>query len=95
MATTAQPTPTNTFVDTYQEVTDAVSKALEEGTIIWQCSWNQVGLPKNIATNVNYRGWNLFLLNFHAMIKDYHTPYYNVALLSGSWTSVGWFPIAV
>ncbi|MBL4678823.1 MAG: DUF1738 domain-containing protein [Mucilaginibacter sp.] len=77
MATTAQANPqTNTFVDTYQEVTDAVIKALEEGTIIWQCPWNQVGLPKNITTNINYRGWNLFLLNFHAMIKGYPTPYY-------------------
>lgn len=77
MATTAQqPTQTNTFVDTYQEVTDAVIKALEDGTIIWQCPWNQVGLPKNITTNVNYRGWNLFLLNFHSMIKGYPTPYY-------------------
>jgi antirestriction protein ArdC len=77
MATTAQTTtPTNTFVDTYQEVTDAVIKALEEGTVIWQCPWNQVGLPKNITTDVNYRGWNLFLLNFHSMIKGYPTPYY-------------------
>ncbi|TWR25258.1 DUF1738 domain-containing protein [Mucilaginibacter pallidiroseus] len=77
MATTAQSTTqSNTFVDTYQEVTDAVIKALEEGTVIWQCPWNQVGLPKNITTNVNYRGWNLFLLNFHAMIKGYPTPYY-------------------
>jgi antirestriction protein ArdC len=77
MATTAQATQsTNTFSDTYQEVTDAVIKALEEGTVIWQCPWNQVGLPKNITTNVNYRGWNLFLLNFHATIKEYPTPYY-------------------
>ncbi|WP_374950255.1 ArdC-like ssDNA-binding domain-containing protein [Mucilaginibacter sp.] len=77
MATTTQPTaPTNTFVDTYQEVTDAVIKALEEGTVIWQCPWNQVGLPKNITTNINYRGWNLFLLNFHSSIKGYPTPYY-------------------
>jgi antirestriction protein ArdC len=77
MATTAQaPQQTNTFTDTYQEVTDAVIKALEEGTVIWQCPWNQVGLPKNITTNVNYRGWNLFLLNFHATIKEYPTPYY-------------------
>lgn len=77
MATTTQtPAPTSTFVDTYQEVTDAVIKALEEGTVIWQCPWNQVGLPKNITTNVNYRGWNLFLLNFHSMIKGYATPYY-------------------
>ncbi|WP_165852107.1 ArdC family protein [Mucilaginibacter terrenus] len=78
MATTAQQltTTNNTFVDTYQEVTDAVIKALEEGTVIWQCPWNQVGLPKNITSNVNYRGWNLFLLNFHTIMKGYPTPYY-------------------
>jgi antirestriction protein ArdC len=37
MATTTAPVETTTFLDTYQEVTDAVIKALEEGTIIWQC----------------------------------------------------------
>jgi antirestriction protein ArdC len=76
MATTAQATQTTNFVDTYQEVTDAVINALEEGTVIWQCPWNQVGLPKNITSNITYRGWNLFLLNFHSMIKGYPTPYY-------------------
>ncbi|OOQ61355.1 ArdC family protein [Mucilaginibacter pedocola] len=75
MATSTSSEPV-TFKDTYQEVTDAVIRALEEGTVIWQCPWNQVGLPKNITTNVNYRGWNIFLLNFHSTIKGYPTPYY-------------------
>jgi antirestriction protein ArdC len=47
MATTARSNNV-TFKDTYQEVTDTVIKALEEGTVIWQSSWNDAGLPKNI-----------------------------------------------
>ncbi|WP_462265133.1 ArdC family protein [Mucilaginibacter sp.] len=67
---------TATYKDTYQEGTDAVIKALEEGTVIWQCSWNQAGLPKNITTGIEYRGWNIFWLNFHTMLNGYATPYY-------------------
>jgi antirestriction protein ArdC len=65
-----------TFKDTYQEVTDTVIKALEEGTVIWQSSWNDAGLPKNITTGINYRGWNIFWLNFHTMLKGYQAPFY-------------------
>lgn len=63
MATTARSNNV-TFKDTYQEVTDTVIKALEDGTVIWQSSWNDAGLPKNITTGINYRGWNIFWLNF-------------------------------
>lgn len=62
--------------DAYQEVTDAVIKALEEGTVVWQCSWNKIGFPKNVTTDINYRGWNVFWLNFHTMLKGYETPFY-------------------
>jgi len=65
-----------TFKDTYQEVTDSVIKTLEEGTVIWKCPWNKTGLPKNVSTGVNYRGWNIFWLNFHTISKGYRTPYY-------------------
>jgi antirestriction protein ArdC len=75
MATTAK-TNNVTFKDTYQEVTDTVIKALEEGTVIWQSSWNDAGLPKNITTGINYRGWNIFWLNFHTMLKGYQAPFY-------------------
>jgi antirestriction protein ArdC len=67
---------TTTFKDIYQEVTDAVIQALEEGTVIWQCPWNSAGLPKNITTGIQYRGWNLLWLNFHSSLKGYTAPYY-------------------
>jgi len=67
---------TTSFKDTYQDVTDAVIKALEEGTVVWRCSWNHIGLPKNVTTNVEYRGWNVFWLNWHTVINNYTTPFY-------------------
>jgi antirestriction protein ArdC len=67
---------TNSYTDTYQEVTEAVIKALEEGTAIWQCSWNSYGLPKNAVTNTFYRGWNVFILNFHTLKHHYVTSNY-------------------
>jgi antirestriction protein ArdC len=80
MATYTKSKPANkattTFKDTYQEITDAVIQALEEGTVIWQCPWNNAGLPKNITTGISYRCWNLYWLNFHTLLKGYNAPYY-------------------
>lgn len=60
----------------YQEVTETVIKLLEEGTIIWQRSWYDRGWPKNFLSHINYRGWNLFFLNFHAERNEYPTSNY-------------------
>ncbi len=62
--------------DVYQEVTQQVISALEQGHIIWKQGWNNLGLPKNIAAGNHYRGWNLFYLNFIALYKGYKTPYF-------------------
>lgn len=64
------------FKDTYQEVTEAVIEQMESGNIVWRCSWNQVGFPQNVTTGINYRGWNVFWLNFHTMLRGYSVPYY-------------------
>jgi antirestriction protein ArdC len=53
-----------------------VIEQLEKGNIIWKCSWNETGFPTNVTTGVRYRGWNVFWLNFHTMIKGYPTPRY-------------------
>jgi len=62
--------------DVYQEVTDAVIKALEEGTAVWKCSWNKAALPINVTTKKEYRGWNVFWLNFHSLKNGYKLPFY-------------------
>jgi antirestriction protein ArdC len=64
------------FKDTYQEVTEAVLEQMESGNIVSRCSWNQVGFPQNVTTGISYRGWNVFWLNFHTMLKGYSVPYY-------------------
>lgn len=66
----------STCKDIYQQVTDAVIESLENGDIIWLKSWNSFGLPKNITTGKQYRGWNIFWFNFHTLIKTYKTPFY-------------------
>lgn len=67
---------TSAYKDIYDETTEMVIKLLEEGKVMWQCSWKDQELPKNFSTNTYYRGWNVFLLNFHSMIKSYPTTEY-------------------
>jgi len=67
---------TGKFKDIYQEVTDAVIEQMEKGNLVWRCGWNRSGFPSNVTTGINYRGWNVFWLNFHTMIKGYGTPQY-------------------
>ena len=67
---------TNNNADTYQRITDSVINQLEIGEIVWQKGWNILGLPKNIATNHHYKGWNIFFLNFVTSFYKYKTPYF-------------------
>ena len=67
---------TNNNTDTYQRITDYVINQLEKGEIVWQKGWNSLGLAKNIATNHQYRGWNIFFLNFVTSFFKYKTPYF-------------------
>jgi len=67
---------TGNFKDIYQEVTDAVIEQMEKGQLIWRCGWSGSGFPSNITTGVCYRGWNVFWLNFHTMLKGYATAQY-------------------
>lgn len=62
--------------DVYQEVTQHVINALEQGHVIWKQGWNRLGLPENIAAVNHYRGWNSFYLNFITQYKGYKTPYF-------------------
>ncbi len=62
--------------DTYQRITDYVISQLEKGEIVWQKGWSNLGLPKNIATNHHYKGWNSFFLNFITSYFGFKTPYF-------------------
>jgi antirestriction protein ArdC len=62
--------------DIYSQITETVLDALEQGNIIWHKPWNSYGLPKNYTTSRQYRGWNVFWLNFITSYKQYSTPYF-------------------
>jgi antirestriction protein ArdC len=49
-------------VDVYAIVTDRIIELLEKGTIPWQKSWTDAGIPMNLLSKRSYRGINLWLL---------------------------------
>lgn len=61
-------------VDVYQEVTDAIVAALEEGTVPWRRPWRAVAgdLPRNLVSGKAYRGINLLLLS----MAPYESPFW-------------------
>lgn len=62
--------------DIYSQITETVIEALEQGNIIWKKPWASYGLPKNFTTGKQYRGWNVFWLNFITTYKQYSTPFF-------------------
>jgi len=57
--------------DHYQEVTDQIVAALEQGVIPWRRTWNQgaCGVPMNCTTGRFYRGINKLLLGLAQAIS--------------------------
>jgi antirestriction protein ArdC len=50
-------------VDVYSLVTNRIIELLNAGTIPWQQSWTQGGIPRNLISKRPYRGINMLLLN--------------------------------
>jgi antirestriction protein ArdC len=60
-------------MDVYQIVTDKIICLLEQGTIPWRKPWAASnGIPRNLITNKEYRGMNIFLLG----CQEYSSPYW-------------------
>ena len=61
--------------DIYQEVTDTVIAALEQGVVPWSCPWdrrsNHSLLPSNATTGRPYNGINVLLLWVTAHLRGY------------------------
>jgi len=60
----------------YEEITEKIIAALEDGVIPWAKPWNAVqhGAFRNAITNRPYRGLNIMLLNLVAMLKGFVDP---------------------
>jgi antirestriction protein ArdC len=54
----------------YQDITDRILKALDEGTVPWRRTWVGLDAPINGVTGKHYRGINQLLLSF----DDYSLP---------------------
>lgn len=60
--------------DTYCEVTDRITAALEVGTVPWQKPWAAVGgVPRNLVSRKPYRGMNILLLSLG---QPYSSPWW-------------------
>ncbi len=61
--------------DVYEEVTNQIIAALEQGVKPWECPWhtNAAALPLRV-TGDSYRGINYVLLNLKAWAEGYRNP---------------------
>jgi len=63
-------------MDVYQIVTDKIISLLEQGTVPWKKPWASTdGFPKNLVSNKEYRGINLFLLGCQQYSSQYWLTY--------------------
>lgn len=59
--------------DVYQEVTDRIVKALEEGVAPWVRPWASLEFPRNGGSKRPYNGINVFLLWLTAQERGYRS----------------------
>jgi antirestriction protein ArdC len=66
-------------MNSYATITNAIVKLLEQGeTIPWNKPWEggKAGAPKNLDSQNEYHGINVFMLSMYAAAKGYHSPYW-------------------
>lgn len=68
-------------LDIYKAVTDRILELLDQGTVPWRQpfkrgSGGESGMPKNLISDKEYRGINVFLLAVTAMLEGYDSPYW-------------------
>lgn len=62
--------------DVYQELTDRIIAALENGTVPWHQGWSVEIAPRSLASGKAYRGINTVLLSAIQAARDYSSPYW-------------------
>jgi len=66
----------------YDLITQAIVKQLEEGTIPWRKPWNSTA-PANLVSRKSYRGINVFMLACQGFASPYWLTYRQAAKLGG------------
>ena len=70
--------PIGEKADPYELITEQIIAQLEKGVAPWHKPWQCTGglRPRNMDTNKNYQGANLFLLGLSAMEQGYTSPFW-------------------
>ena len=70
--------PLGDKADPYERITEQIIAQLEKGVAPWRQPWQTTGglFPRNMDTNKNYQGANLFLLGLSAMERGYTSPFW-------------------
>jgi antirestriction protein ArdC len=74
----------NKSKDVYSIVTDRIIEHLEKGVVPWQQPWSKSGMPKNLISQKQYRGINIWLLASLHHSQNYFLTYKQVKELGGS-----------
>lgn len=69
--------------DVYTIITEKIIEQLENGTVPWQKSWNESGLPQNMLSLKPYRGINLILLASLGYEQNYFLTYKQLSEIGG------------
>jgi antirestriction protein ArdC len=62
--------------DVYQEVTDSILGALDQGIVPWRRPWQVQGGHRNLQSGRPYRGINQFLTAVRAIDRGYASPHW-------------------
>lgn len=62
--------------DVYQEVTDAILRALDEEIVPWRRPWQHQGGQRNLQSGRPYRGVNQWLTELQAQGRGYESPFW-------------------
>jgi len=68
----------------YQQAADTLIAQLEAGTIPWRKPWVSAGMPKNLLSQKEYRGINVFLLAMQNRVSPYWLTFKQANTLGGS-----------
>lgn len=62
--------------DLYQEITNTIISALDQGTVPWRKPWRENGQHRNLQSNRTYRGLNTLLTEVAALKHGYTSPFW-------------------
>ena len=68
----------------YQQAADTLIAQLEAGTVPWRKPWKSAGMPRNLVSQKEYRGINVFLLAMQNYASPYWLTFKQAAKLGGT-----------